>query len=234
MEALKRTFNMTELGLSVSFRCPQAVVRKAQARVPHMRWPEWAAEGRVETLDTWSAKLIPDHAAIICRNNAPLFACALALIRSGRGVKILGADIGPSLIKLLKKLGEPTMTQDALITAIERWKSEKLQKSKAVGSIEDKAECLRVFASAAPTLSGAIAFAEHIFEQGGTIQLMSGHKSKGLEFDTVYHLDPFRVPSKYAREGEALQQELNVRYVIETRAKKNLYLVTLESLNVAR
>ena len=234
MTALQRTFKMTELGLSVSFRCPQAVVRKAQERVPHMRWPDWAIEGEVERLDKWSAKHIPDGAAIICRNNAPLFACALALIRSGRGVKILGADIGPSLIKLLKKLGPLTLPQADLITAIERWRSEKLQKSKAVGSIEDKAECLRVFAFAAPTLSGAIAFAEHIFEQGGTIQLMSGHKSKGLEFDTVYHLDPWRVPSKYAREGEGLEQELNVRYVIETRAKRSLYLVTLEGLDVTR
>jgi len=55
---------------------------------------------------------------------------------------------------------------------------------------------------------------------------------QGLEFETVYHLDPWRVPSKYASDGESLEQELNVRYVIETRSKENLYLVDFEKLNV--
>ena len=87
-----------------------------------------------------------------------------------------------------------------------------------------------MFARAAPTLSGAIAFAEFLFAQGGTISLMSGHKSKGLEFETVYHLDPFRVPSKYATSEDAMDQELNLLYVIWTRAKLNLRMVTLDGL----
>jgi len=161
-----------------------------------------------------------------------LFACALALIKSRRGIKLLGADIGPSLIKTLKKLGSKDMPQDQVITAIERWKSDKLKKARSVGTIEDKAECLRIFAFEGETLSQAIDYAEYVFAQGGTIQLMSGHKSKGLEFETVYHLDPWRIPSKYASEGEGLEQELNLRYVIETRSKQNLYLVDFDKLNV--
>ena len=50
---------------------------------------------------------------------------------------------------------------------------------------------------------------------------MSGHKSKGLEFDIVFHLDPWRIRTNL--EGEALAQELNCRYVIETRPKQELY-----------
>jgi len=230
MAALKESFNMTELTLSVSFRCPRSVVRLANTRVPHMKFADWAPEGTVETLETWSPTSIPDGAAIICRNNAPLFKCALDLIAAGRGVKLLGADIGPSLIKTLKKLGEPSISQDELLNAIERWKVDRIAKVREVGAIEDKAECLRVFARAAPTLSGAIAFAEFLFAQGGTISLMSGHKSKGLEFETVYHLDPFRVPSKYATSEDAMDQELNLLYVIWTRAKLNLRMVTLDGL----
>jgi len=42
----------------------------------------------------------------------------------------------------------------------------------------------------------------------------------------VFHLDPWRVPTRWAREGtEEWEQELNTRYVIETRFKENLYLV---------
>lgn len=230
MAALKTSFNMTELTLSVSFRCPRSVVRLANTRVPHMKFADWAKEGEVTYPSEWKASELPDGAAIICRNNAPLFKCALELIAAGRGVKLLGADIGPSLIKTLKKLGPESSTQEEVLTLIERWKSAKLLKARTVGSIEDKAECLRVFASAAPTLSGAVAFAEHLFAQGGTISLMSGHKSKGLEFENVYFLDPWRVPSKYAISEEALDQEQNLWYVIITRSKQNLYHVNLEDL----
>ena len=79
-----------------------------------------------------------------------------------------------------------------------------------------------------PLSDAAIALAEHIFAARGAVQLLSGHKAKGLEWDTVYHLDPFRVPTPYAKAGEALEQELNVRYVIETRAKHGALLHHLD------
>jgi superfamily I DNA/RNA helicase len=75
-----------------------------------------------------------------------------------------------------------------------------------------------------------VAHAEFIFAAQGPIQLLSGHKAKGLEWPVVYHLDPHRIPSPWSRDGEALEQELNIRYVIETRAKEALYLVRLDSL----
>jgi DNA helicase II / ATP-dependent DNA helicase PcrA len=231
MAVLKSTFSMSEYNLSVSFRCPRSVVRRAQFRVPHMRWPEWAVEGTVERLEAWTAAKIPSNAAIICRNNAPLFSCALSLIRAGRSIRLLGADIGPSLVKTLKKLGPMDTPQSDVLTLIDRWAADKLKKARSVGTIEDKAECLRVFAYRGEDLKEAVNWAEALFQQKGEIQLMSGHKSKGLEFDTVYHLDPWRIPNKYAQEGEALEQELNVRYVIETRAKQSLFLISMEGYN---
>jgi ATP-dependent exoDNAse (exonuclease V) beta subunit len=48
---------------------------------------------------------------------------------------------------------------------------------------------------------------------------MTGHKAKGLEFDVVYHLDRHLI-----RLGE--EQEDNLRYVIDTRAKDELYYIT--------
>lgn len=239
MAALKAKFNMHEMGLSVSFRCPKAIIERARFRAPHMQWPEWAKEGSVNDLtllkdgqdfpDPWSASLIPDGAAIICRNNAPLFRLAFALIRAGRGVTIVGSDIGPSLVKTLKKLGPETMNSTETYDAIDRWEKEKIQKAKGKATITDKAECLRVFVDVGHSLAGAIAYAETIFKQSGPIQLLSGHKSKGLEWEHVFHLDPGRVPSPYARTDEELDQEYNVRYVIETRAKESLTLVNMEN-----
>lgn len=232
MTWLRERFAMHEMTLSVSFRCPIEVVQNAHSRVPHMRWPEWAKKGLVQTLEEWSANDIPDNSAIICRNNAPLLSCALVLLRAGRGVHLVGTDLGPQLVKALKRLGpDMQMPQEEVFNAIDKWEQEKLRKTRAAGAVADKAECLRVFAGFGPTLGAAVAYCEHLFAAKGPIQLLSGHKAKGLEWNVVYHLDPERIPSPYAKEGEALEQELNVRYVIETRSKEALYFVRLENFN---
>jgi len=123
------------------------------------------------------------------------------------------------------------MKQEEVFDAINRWEQDKLRKSRTPETVTDRAECLRVFAGFGPTLGAAIAYCEHLFAAKGPIQLLSGHKAKGLEWETVYHLDPHRVPSPWAKEGEALEQEWNVKYVIETRAKQNLFFVKLENFN---
>ncbi|WP_031546629.1 UvrD-helicase domain-containing protein [Salinicoccus luteus] len=63
------------------------------------------------------------------------------------------------------------------------------------------------------------------------IQLMNLHKSKGLEFDIVIHLDlyQFILPSYdwiVKRDIEAYKDSLNLHYVGVTRAKKALFLTT--------
>lgn len=232
MSWLRQRFNMHEMGLSVSFRCPIAVVENAHWRVPHMKWPAWAKPGHVETLQEWDATCIPDNAAIICRNNAPLMSCALRLLQARRGVHLVGTDLGPQLVKALKKLSpDQNMKQKGVLDAINLWEADKLRKARNAGVIADKAECLRVFAGFGPTLGAAIAYCEHIFAAKGPIQLLSGHKAKGLEWSTVYHLDPHRIPSPWSKEGEAYEQEMNVKYVIETRAKESLYFVRLDQFN---
>jgi hypothetical protein len=229
MSWLKDRFNMHEMTLSVSFRCAQLIVRNAHWRVPHMKWPAWAIEGTVASLEEWGPDDIPDNSAIICRNNAPLLKCALSLLRSGRGVHLVGTDLGPQLVKALKKLSpDMQLPQSEVINAINLWEVEKLSKARDSGVVADKAECLRVFAGFGPTLGAAIAYCEHLFKQSGPIQLLSGHKAKGLEWDTVYHLDPHRIPSPWSKDGEALEQEHNVKYVIETRPKAALFFVRMD------
>jgi hypothetical protein len=231
MARLRETFDMHEMTLSVSFRCPRRVVERAWFRVPFMKWFDGAEDGSVERLHEWTAGDIPDGSAIICRNNAPLFRTALDFIKAGRGVQVVGADIGPGLVKILRKLGAETLTKEQTDAAIDRWEAERLAKSRAKASVSDRADCLRVFNSFGNSLGDAIAYAEDLFKRSGPVQFLSGHKSKGLEWDVVYHLDPWRIPSSYASTQEEIDQELNVRYVIETRAKKALYLVDSENFN---
>jgi superfamily I DNA/RNA helicase len=133
------------------------------------------------------------------------------------------------LVRALKKLSpDLQLPQEKVYDAIDLWETEKLRKARSEGTVKDKAECLRVFAGFGQTLGAAIAYCEHLFNAKGPIQLLSGHKAKGLEWNTVYHLDPQRVPSPWAKGGEALEQEYNLKYVIETRFKQELYFVRMD------
>lgn len=120
------------------------------------------------------------------------------------------------------------MDYAATLKAIDAWEAERLRKGKGKAAVKDKAECLRVFLTVGGSLAGAVAYAESIFKSAGPILLLSGHKSKGLEYDHVFHLDPSRIPSPYASGPDEVEQELNVRYVIETRSKKTLTLIEME------
>jgi len=230
MEVLHRNYSTEVRTLSVSFRCPRAVVRNAHWRVPHFKYPEWADEGEVNHLEEWPAASIAEDAAIVCRSNAPLLSCAFRLLRMGRSIKLVGSDIGPNLVRALKKLGPESMTQTEMLDAIDKAAHAAELKSRAIASTADKYDCLRVFANQSQTMGEAIARAEDVFKRGGAIQLLTGHKAKGLEFNTVYHLDPHRIPTLYAKTEEELEQEMNVKYVIETRAKQTLNITRLDFL----
>ena len=222
MTLMETEFKMQRLTLSVTFRCPIAIVEHAQWRAPHMKWGPTAPVGEVRSLTHWNMDSIPEEAAIICRNNAPLFSLAIRMLSQGRYAQIVGNDIGKGLMKVMKKFGDGTTPQLDVLKAIDRWETEKLLKARSPGPIKDRAACMRIFARQGKTLGDAIAYAEHIFESSGPVKLMTGHKSKGLEFDNVFILDEHLL----ANEG----QDRNLRYVMQTRAKQSLTYITSEGL----
>lgn len=222
MTLLAQTFNMKPLGLSISFRCPRTVVAEALWRAPHMRYPEWAIEGQVRTLTDWDASTIPQTAAIICRNNAPLFSCAIKLLKNGRYPQIVGNDIGKYLIKVMRKFGPATMSHGEARRSVEAWVKERKLKSRSPDKVDDQASCLLIFIDQGSTLGEAIAYAEHLFNSQGPIMLMTGHKAKGLEFDDVFVLNRDLIRTD---EG----QEKNLLYVIQTRSKNTLTYINLDT-----
>lgn len=64
--------------------------------------------------------------------------------------------------------------------------------------------------------------------ESNQVQIMTLHKSKGLEFQIVFHLDLYEYifPSKYNGEYSSLIQDLNLHYVGITRAKECCVLCT--------
>lgn len=225
MGLLRNTFSMKEFPLTVTFRCPIAVVEAARFRAPTMQYPTWAQPGEVRKFHSWTPQDIPDGAAIICRNNAPLFSIALQLIRAKRYPELKGNDIVRSLVKLLSKFGDRSLPQAEAIAKAEAWRERKLKRARSdgTGAIHDQFECLLALLQSGETLGEAIIFAEHLSSATGTVLLMTGHKAKGLEFDNVFFLD-----EELCRDRD---QDKNLRYVIITRAKSILTYIYSEGFN---
>jgi superfamily I DNA/RNA helicase len=226
----------TDLTLSVTFRCPKVVVARQQAFVPDFKWGPDNKVGHFDKLTTWFPAGGAD-AAILCRNNAPLIRLAFQLLREQVPVNFLGKDIGANLKRLYNKLSDNGMKPiKATIDAALLYGQENPDKL-------DKADSLVAILESHDSVDSAMRFLTEA--RTNSITLATGHKAKGLEWERVYHLNPFLIPSKYVQEakpdyepepGESpsdewlryqaqLQQENNLRYVIETRTKNELYLV---------
>lgn len=216
MDRVRERFNCTELSLSISFRCPRAIVEHVQWRVPEFKWIKEGGDVRIRN-DLHHSE-IEDDSVIISRNNAPLLRFAFRALASGRSVQVAGSDIGPKLVALLKKLGPESLSKNQALSAIEDWREEKLSKESA--SANDLADCMAVFCEHGETLGQAISYAEHIFKQKGALRLMTGHKSKGLEFNNVIHLDPWLVRGRGSQPPS--DQDQNLDYVISTRSADQL------------
>lgn len=204
--------------LSMTFRCPKAVVERQREFVPLFKAGPNNLSGSVSTLKDWS----PDggaSSAIICRNNAPLIRAAFRLLRSRVPVNLIGRDVGRELKRLYNKINpKGEMSRAAVIDECVLHMQDDPDKA-------DRLQSLVAVLESSKDLDDALEFLST--PRKGAIVLSTGHRAKGLEWDTVYHLDPHLIPSQYATicGGAALQQEDNLRYVIETRTKDKLYLV---------
>lgn len=226
-------FSCCTLPLSVSYRCPRAVVAYAQRYVPHIESAEGAPVGSVTPAKPWSPDAFPAGSAILCRNTKPLIRAAYAFLRSGRRVQVLGRDIGAGFKALIKKARardrEDLVAKLATMRDAEVSKARTLNQHRKAEAIEDKYESLFVIMDAVPDATPddlPKAIDELFAQQPGAVQFATVHKAKGLEWPTVAILDFDRLmPSKFAVDGWQLQQEYNLIYVAITRAKRDLLFI---------
>lgn len=225
MSELIEMFHMTEYYLTISFRCAKAVTKNAQWIAPDMKWPEWAAEGEVRRLGSWSVADLETGDAVICRNNAPLFSLALIMLEHDKLPEIAGRDIAAPLIKLMKKLGKPKLERILALEAVKDWRERELRRARkgAKNLIYDKAAIMTLMIERTETLGEAQDYLAALVARPGRISLMTGHKSKGLEFNNVWFFEPQLIDIEK-------DQDANIRYVIETRAKERLSYITSDGL----
>jgi superfamily I DNA/RNA helicase len=245
IKALKKDW--IELPLNTTFRCPQSVVARQWDHAPQYVAAPSNPQGCVRTLtnEPWRWSDIPSDGpiAVLCRNNAPLISMAFKLIRAGIGVNMLGRDIGRGLSSLCKKIcKEPTTKLKDFLILLESWYGKEMslaevnQDTSKADTLTDKYECIKAVADAKnpKTLKALMDELSTLFaKDSGIVTLATGHKSKGLEWETVIHLDPWRIPSKFAKSESEIRQEHNLRYVLETRTKHTLILANLSDFEGA-
>jgi len=191
------------------------------------------------------------RSAILCRKNAPLISLAFQLLERQIPCRIEGRDIGQELIKLCKKFdkeksvnehGAGTSPQQtgklALSHALTKHLNEQASKLSPykLDLLSDKISAIQSILRlpsilTVPQLYQQIesVFSDFDPSKPSKLTLSSVHKSKGLEWPTVYLLgrNAF-MPSKFATQTWMEEQEQNLIYVAITRAQETLYEITVE------
>lgn len=233
IENIARLFNAVRLPLSISYRCPKAVIREAQRYVSHIESHESAIEGEVRTLGEYKSEMFKPDDLVICRNMSPIVRLAYRLISAKVPARIIGRDMAAGLISLINKLN-PTSIEH-LISRLVEWKEREIYRLRTkdedadISKIEDKYDVIHCFldCSGARTVPELIQAIEHLFGDRKTGVILSTiHRAKGLEADNVFILDSWLMPSKYAKRDWQKQQETNIAYVAITRAKVTLSYIS--------
>jgi DNA helicase II / ATP-dependent DNA helicase PcrA len=242
-------------------------------------WPTGLGENSAnETSQTWAAMLwsweqlealCESHGAragscaMLCRNNAPLFAVAMELIRKPVKVQMLGRGLLKGLLALSDRVcGDDATGREECLQRICDWRQQAKSKAgstAAPGSTSLSAAETAALAAAEAEAEAAADYADclvAVFMGGGRagpcatagemrdrlrslfdaassqVTLSTVHQAKGMEWDVVVHLDPWRIPHKAAEQegGAVLQQEHNLLYVAETRVRRALVLADVKGL----
>jgi superfamily I DNA/RNA helicase len=237
MDNILNGFNCTEYPLDVSYRCPRAVVEAAQVYNPVIQSHPDAEQGLVTSFLEYSADNFSEGDMVVCRNRAPLVRLALKLLMDRMPVKI-SADIVSSIMKVLTSISKKTSDlQEGLMA----WRDERLnevESEAAKAGINDMYDCCKELVVAYGNVKRIKNKLEELdgkkMDASECVTLLTIHRAKGLEADTVWLLDGHLMPSAWAREEWEKQQEMNLAYVATTRAQKRLINITAENYGETR
>lgn len=172
--------------------------------------------------------------AILCRYTQPLILTAFSMIREGIACKVEGRDIGKGLVGLAQrwKISSLTRLEEKLSEYLEREtaKARVAENETKAEALKDQVETLRVFIKrcqtiGVTTIAGLVSEIEKLFadDNAGSVTLSTGHKAKGREWDRVYWIET-AIRQRNLKDWEMVQ-EMNIKYVICTRAKAELVLI---------
>lgn len=247
LDLLEAATKAKKLPLTITYRCPKSVVRRAQAFVPDIEWHPNAPEGITRTIHlecspdaarprpTIFDETLTSEDAILCRNTKPLVELAYGLLKRGVPCRVEGKSIGDGLVMLVTKWKVVNIT--AMLGKLAQWREREIAKWMAkdredkAEEVSDRAETVQVLAQrlieeGKSTVVELVDFIKGIFgdlkagETPKVTTLATYHRFKGREAKRVYLLGNSRYcPSKWARKEWSIAQEQNLQYVALTRVK---------------
>lgn len=237
MDLLADATNAVRLPLTVTYRCPKAVVQVARQWVSHIEAADTAPEGEVLHADaTKLTTLATPGDAVLCRFNAPLLQGVYAFIAAGIPARVEGREIGDGLIKLARRWRVIELVDlEERLASYQDNETAKLMaqgKDAQVTALEDRINCLRVVIDRvreqvpSATVTDVVSSIAAIFGDGTgpAVTFSSIHKSKGREWNRVVWLQ-VRGGRKQMQPWQQVQEQ-NLCYVAATRAKKTLVLAS--------
>ena len=230
IDRLKTELQAAELPLTMTYRCGQAIVERAQRLVPDIQAGPSNPPGEIVelTLDEVLTEARPGD-FVLSRLNAPLVSLTLAYLRQGKRARMAGRDIGAGLIAVLRKLHCTEFeTADQIVQKVRAWEIKTISRAMAYGQ-PDQADRARDQAATIYALLDGLATWQELLQRctelfvddpdAQTILCSTVHKAKGLEADRVYILQ-----ETLYRRG-VTPEEQNIEYVAITRAKRTLGVV---------
>lgn len=258
LDDLQRRFKLRRMPLTVSFRCPENIIKHAQRIVPYIKADKpggrvfnWEVDKEtdeggkaVNPGPAWFPEDFVRGSVVLCRNNAPLIKLGFAFIRYGIPCYFTGRDMAASLKKIVQALPTSTTLQSALQSWYEDETDKLMEKKKyaQLDAVTDRYEALSaiILGSSAQDKTSLIRGIEKLFMRQPSpeaIELSTIHKAKGKEWPIVYFLNEHLIPGRWVLEAynndvpgseEAMVQEDNLRYVAVTRAMDTLVYFTLD------
>jgi DNA helicase-2/ATP-dependent DNA helicase PcrA len=231
------------LPLTFTRRCPKSHVALAQQIVPDIEAMPEAPEGVIENIaEVKLAERAAPGEMILCRTNAPLVGAALRLVRVGKKPLLRGRDLTAAIRALIKRMeaawGEDPENAAKVFNANELSKQVGTHKTREslrltlagksasiITTLQDECDIVMTLCEGCDTLAQVDARIRSVFEnkdERGAVILSSVHGAKGLEAETVYLLKPELMPHPNATRPEDVEQEMNIKYVAQTRSKSRL------------
>lgn len=226
-DLLSRLPNTITLPLSVTYRCAKRIVEEAQTVFPNdIESYQDAEEGIVRFGKLSEAK---ENDFVLCRNNLPLIEAFLKFLEEKKKSTIKGKDLGDALCRLLDKIDCIEDLDELLDEKLDELMQKGMSRQMATNnqsyiSLEEKCKILRLlYKRFLGTIDQLKEQVNSIFvEENQGITLCTCHRSKGLEADRVFFLNPELIPSDHAKTERAIYAEMCLKFVAITRARKEL------------
>lgn len=233
MDLLSDIFTMTELPLSVTYRCPREVVREAQRLNPDIRARDNAPEGEVAELSEMDSdpELFFHGQMVLGRTNAPLFRAILRHIRKREPCRVLSNFLDSfqtfvrGLAKGPKGTAELRQTRQVL-DRLEKWYVKEREAAQGrrgrLAYLSDRYETVKLLLEQHTTVYDACDTVRRLAECRTGPLFSTIHKAKGLEASDVYIIRPDLLPHPMAEGAKEMAQEQNLKYVAITRSSDKL------------